>query len=69
MERSFNTEIINNYLIENKINKTEFCKLCGVSKYALEQFYKNNFKIKVIPLLKIANLLHVRPDVLIILTK
>jgi len=52
----FKTEIIENYLKENKISKTKFCKLCGIT---LRTFMRvmNNENYRVNTLFKIARVL------------
>lgn len=46
MKDKFKTEIIENYLKENKMSKTEFCKLCGISQGTLSRIINNgNYRI------------------------
>ena len=54
-----NTERIDNYLKENNLSKTKFCKQCGVSYSVFNKLYKSDLKIKITSLRKIANCLGV----------
>ena len=59
MKDKFKKEIIENYLIENKISKTEFCKLCGISVYTLEKI-TNNKDYDISALFKIAKVVKIK---------
>lgn len=59
MKNSFKKEIIENYLKENKITKTKFCKLCSISLCTLEKIINNkNYRINA--LFKIAKVLKIQ---------
>ena len=64
MKRQYNIELIKKYMIKYKMNVSEFCKACKISRYS---YYKimNNQDINYIPVLKIADYLHVSLDVLL----
>ena len=53
MVNEFKKEIIESYLKENKISKTKFCKLCGISYCTLEKI-RNNKNYRIGALFKIA---------------
>lgn len=56
MKNKFKKEIIKRYLKANKISKTKFCKLCGISRYTLEKIMNNkNYNINA--LFKIAKVI------------
>ena len=56
MKNEFNKEIIEKYVKANKISKTEFCKLCGISLCTLGKIMNNkNYRLKA--LFKIAKVL------------
>lgn len=55
----FNTELINNYLDENKLSKTDFCKQCRISIITLNKILTNNNNIGMISLFKVARTLDV----------
>ena len=58
MKNEVNTEIIDNYLKENKLSKTKFCKVCGISRGTLEKVMKNE-NVRITVLFKIARVLNV----------
>lgn len=39
------TELIDNYLLLNKLTKTQFCKICGISYTSLQNVYKQNLVV------------------------
>ncbi len=59
MKNEFKTEIIENYLKENKISKTKFCRLCGINPCTLQRVMNNeNYKINA--LFKIARVVKIQ---------
>ncbi len=49
MKNKFKTEIIENYLKENKISKTKFCKLCGITLSTLMRIMNNeNYRVSAL---------------------
>ncbi len=49
MKNKFKTEIIENYLKENKISKTKFCKLCGITPSTLRRIMNNeNYRVSAL---------------------
>lgn len=60
MSAIIKTELINNYLIENKLSKTAFCKLCKISVSTLNKILANDNNIGTIALFKIARMLNIR---------
>ncbi len=59
MINEFKKEIIENYLKANKISKTKFCKLCGISCYTLEKI-QNNKNYRIGALFKIAKVVKIQ---------
>ncbi len=56
MKNKFKKELIASYLKSNKISKTKFCKLCGISFCTLEKIMNNkNYRINA--LFKIAKVI------------
>lgn len=54
-----NTKIIENYLIENNISKTKFCKICKISVKTLDKaFNGEDYNLRV--LFKIAVALDIK---------
>lgn len=54
------TEIIEHYITENKISKTEFCKRCRIGTQTLKKIYNNDDNFEIIALFKIARIIGVR---------
>ena len=59
MVNEFKKEIIESYLKENKISKTKFCKLCGISYCTLEKI-RNNKNYRIGALFKIAKVVKIQ---------
>lgn len=59
MEKIYNTNILDEFLINNKISKSTFCKKCQLSDVILKKFYEHNANISTIQLFKIARQLNV----------
>ena len=59
MVNEFKNEIIESYLKENKISKTKFCKLCGISYCTLEKI-RNNKNYRIGALFKIAKVVKIQ---------
>ena len=54
MKNIIKTEFIKKYIKENKLTKTEFCKLCDISTSTLNSLLKNKVLIKLETLIKIS---------------
>jgi len=65
MENLVNTELITNYMRDNKLSKKAFCELCKISVGTLNKIL-NNVHLRVTPYLKIARLLNVRMSELLV---
>ena len=59
MVNEFKKEIIESYLNANKISKTKFCKLCGISYCTLEKI-RNNKNYRIGALFKIAKVVKIQ---------
>ncbi len=59
MINEFKKELIARYLNANKISKTKFCKLCGISLCTLEKVINNN-NYRINALFKVAKLVKVQ---------
>jgi predicted transcriptional regulator len=59
MKNKFKKEIIDNYLKDNKISKTRFCKLCSISPYTLKKIL-NNENYEISALFKIAKVIEIQ---------
>lgn len=56
-----NIKLIDNFLKENNLTKTEFCKRCKISKYSLSKIYKNDFNIDIVVIIKISYAINQKP--------
>ena len=53
------TEIIKNYITQEKITKTEFCKRCQIGIGTYNKIMKNNTNIRLTVLFKIARVINI----------
>ncbi len=58
MKIEFKKEVVEKYLRTNKITKTKFCKLCGISAHTLEKVM-NNKNYRITALFKIAKVIKI----------
>jgi len=66
MQSVINVQLIQEYIEKNSISKTEFCRRCKISYRVLQNIMSGQTKLRLIPVFKIANLLKVSLDSLII---
>lgn len=57
------TELIDDYLLLNKLTKTQFCKICGISYTSLQNVYKQNFGSYITTIFKIIKVIKVTPKI------
>lgn len=57
------TELIDEYLLSNKLTKTKFCKMCGISYKSLKKIYNQNFSVFNITIFKIIKVIKVQPKI------
>ncbi len=60
MKNTIKTEIIEKFMLENKISKTKFCKMCKISPSTLNKIMTNNDNFGIIALFKIARVIKVQ---------
>ena len=60
MKNTIKTEIIENFMIENKMSKTKFCKTCKISPNTLDKIMTNNYDFGIIALFRIAKVIKVQ---------
>lgn len=60
MKNTIKTEIIENFLFENKLSKTKFCKMCKIGPSTLNKIMTNNDNFGIIALFKIAKVIKVQ---------
>ena len=56
----FNIWMIYDFLEKNKLNKTQFCKLCKISVYVLNKILHNKNNIYMSSLFKVARTLGIQ---------
>ena len=59
MKNKIKIEIIIKFMIENKISKTKFCKMCKISPSTLNKIISNDDNFGVIALFKIARVIKI----------
>ena len=60
MKNTIKTEIIENFMSENKIRKTKFCKICKISPSTLKKIIANDDSFEIIALFKIAKVIKIQ---------
>lgn len=60
MKNTIKTEIIENFMLENKISKTKFCKMCKISLRTLNKIIANDNNFEIIALFKIARVIKIQ---------
>ena len=65
MKIKLNINLIENFIKEKKITKTKFCKMCKISYSVYLKIMQNNLKIRLINIIKIANLLDLKIEKLV----
>ena len=59
MRNTIKTEIIEKFMLDNKISKTRLCKMCKISLNTLNKIMANNFNFKITALFKIAKVIKI----------
>ena len=60
MKNTINAKIIKNFILENKISKTKFCKMCKISPSTLNKIISNDDNFKIIALFKISKVIKIQ---------
>ena len=60
MKNKIKIEKIKNFILENKISKTKFCKMCNISTSTLNKILTNDDNFGIIALFKIAKVMKVQ---------
>ncbi|MBR5191951.1 MAG: hypothetical protein IKW33_00900 [Clostridia bacterium] len=60
MKNTINVEIIEKFLISNKISKTTFCKMCKISPITLKKIMAKDDNIEIVALFKIAKVIKIQ---------
>ena len=59
MKNTIKTEIIEKFMLENKLCKTKFCKMCKISLSTLNKIFANDRNFDIIELFKIARVIKI----------
>ncbi len=60
MKNTIKTELIENFIKENNLSKSKFCKMCKISQSTLNKIMTNSENFKIIALFKIARVLKIQ---------
>ena len=60
MKNTIKTELIENFIKDNSLSKSKFCKLCKISQSTLNKIMTNSENFRIIALFKIARVLKIQ---------
>ena len=60
MKNTIKTKLIENFIKENNLSKSKFCKMCKISQSTLNKIITNNENFRIIALFKIARVLKIQ---------
>lgn len=60
MKNTIKTELIKNFIKENNLSKSKFCKMCKISQSTLNKIMTNSENFRIIALFKIARVLKIQ---------
>lgn len=60
MKNTIKTELIENFIKENNLSKSRFCKMCNISQSTLNKIMNNSENFRIIALFKIARVLKIQ---------
>ena len=60
MKNTIKTELIENFIKDNNLSKSKFCKLCKISQSTLNKIMTNSKNFRIIALFKIARVLKIQ---------
>lgn len=60
MDKHYNIQLIDNYLLVNNLSKKDFCLEINIDMNDLLKIYENNFDVSIICLYKIVNKLNIK---------
>jgi predicted transcriptional regulator len=60
MKNTIKTEIFENYIKENNLSKTKFCKLCKISLSTFKKIMAHEDNFRIIALFKIAKVIKIQ---------
>ena len=60
MKNTIKTELIENFIKENNLSKSKFCKMCKISQSTLNKIMTNSENLRIVALFKIARVLKIK---------
>ena len=60
MKNIIKTELIENFIKENNLSKSKFCKICKISQSTLNKIMTNSENLRIVALFKIARVLKIQ---------
>ena len=60
MKNTIKSELIENFIKENNLSKSKFCKMCKISQRTLNKIMTNSENFRIIALFKIARVLKIQ---------
>lgn len=60
MKNTIKTELIENFIKDNNLSKSKFCKMCKISQSTLDKIMTSNENFRIIALFKIARVLKIQ---------
>ena len=60
MKNTIKTELIENFIKDNNLSKSKFCKMCKISLSTLNKIMTNSGNFRIIALFKIARVLKIQ---------
>ena len=60
MKNTIKTVLIENFIKDNNLSKSKFCKMCKISQSTLNKIMTNSENFKIIALFKIARVLKIQ---------
>ncbi len=60
MKNTIKTELIENFIKDNNLSKSMFCKMCKISQSTLNKIMTNSENFRIIALFKIASVLKIQ---------
>ena len=60
MKNTIRTELIENFIKENKLSKSKFYKMCKISQSTLNKIMTNSENFRIIALFKIASVFKIQ---------
>lgn len=60
MKNTIKNELIENFIKDNSLSKSKFCKMCKISQSTLNKIMTNSENFRIIALFKIARVLKIQ---------